>query len=192
MLIDGMGEGAAHFHPLPFAYDAAHPTNIGRFERIDYGVLIPPANTCRLLTANNVEPFDENAWAAEPEPVLDYFLLGFPERLNQPQGERVNFRASMFRVARYAERPEDFPAEAPEIFFYGHVIENPLGSVRGCSGGPIVALSHPNAEGTTTYHLVALQSTAIGRDIKGMLMAPLGQLVRECRAGVEDDEEPCV
>jgi len=192
MLIDSMGEGAAHFHPLPFAYYAAHPMNIGRFERIDYGVLIPPDNTCRLLTANNVKPFDEKAWDAEPERVLDYLLLGFPGQLNQLQGDRVNFRASMFRVARYAERPEDFPVEDPAVFFYGRVFENPLGNLKGCSGGPIVALSQPNAEGRSTYHLIALQSTAIGCDIKGMLMPPLGQLVRECHAGmydIEDEEE---
>jgi hypothetical protein len=192
-LIDSMGEGAAHLHPLPFAYDAAHPMNIGRLERIDYGVLIPPENTCQLLARNNIEPFDESAWEAEPARVLDYFLLGFPEDLNRLQGERVNFRASMFRVAKYDERPEDFPEEDPAIYWYGRVFENPLGSVRGCSGGPIVALSHPNDQGVSTYHLIALQSTAMGRDIKGMLMQPLGQLVRACQAGTfnnQDDEEP--
>lgn len=63
--------------------------------------------------------FDEHAWDAEPAIVLDYFLLGFPEDLNQLRGNLVNFRASMFRVARYAERPDDFPEEDPAIYFYG-------------------------------------------------------------------------
>jgi hypothetical protein len=188
-LIDSMGEGATHFHPVPFDYDAASPMNIGRFENIDYGVLFPPDNTRRLLMANNVEPFDENSWDAAPQLLADYFLLGFPVTLNQLQGNRVNFRASMFRIARYAERPDEFPLEDPAIFFYGRVVENPLDNVKGCSGGPIVGLSPPNAQGTSTYHLLALQSTAIGRDIKGMLMAPLGQLVREVLAGIHSKAE---
>ena len=189
MLIDSMGEGAAHLHPVPFAYDASQPMNIGRFERIDYGVMIPPENTVHLLAANNIEAFDERAWDAEPARVLDYFLLGFPEDLNQLRGDRVNFRASMFRVEGYAQRPEDFPEEDPAVYFYGRVIENPVGNVRGCSGGPIVALSAPDNQGRSTYHLVALQSTAMGRDIKGMLMQPLGQLVRDCQRGVYDKQD---
>ena len=143
MLIDSLGEGAEHLHPVPFAYDAAYPINIGRFERIDYGVMVLPENTCRLLEANNISAFDEHAWDAEPAIVLDYFLLGFPEDLNQLRGNLVNFRASMFRVARYAERPDDFPEEDPAIYFYGRVIENPVGNVRGCSGGPIVLATLP-------------------------------------------------
>jgi hypothetical protein len=85
----------------------------------------------------------------------------------------------MFRVARYTERPEDFPETDPPIYFYGHVIEHALDSLKGCSGGPIVSLSHPDCEGRARYHLVAMQVTTMGSDIKGMLMPPLGELVRD-------------
>jgi hypothetical protein len=183
LLIDFMGEGATHQQPVPFAYDDAHPMHIGVNESIDYGVLIPPENTCRLLSANNIEPFDEDAWDAETGEVQDYFLLGFPAVLNALQGNRVALRASMFRVARYAERPEDFPETYPPIYFYGHVIEHPLDNLKGCSGGPIVSLSHPDREGKARYHLVAMQVTTIGSDIKGMLMPPLGELVRDFLRG---------
>ena len=177
-LIDSMGEGAAYNHPVPFAYDEAYPMHIGRNEDIDYGVLIPPENTCQLLSANNIVPFDEDAWDAEPDCVQNYFLLGFPAELNRLQGNRVNIRASMFRVARYAERPEDFPETDAALYFYGRVIEQPLDNLKGCSGGPIVAMSYPDAEGTAKYHLVAMQVSTMGSDIKGMLMPPLGALVR--------------
>jgi hypothetical protein len=182
LLIDCMGEGAAHQQPVPFAYDVAHPMHIGVNESIDYGVMIPPENTCRLLSAN-IEPFNEDAWDAEPREVQNYFLLGFPAVLNALQGNLVTLRASMFRVARYAGRPEDFPEADPPIYFYGRVIEHPLESLKGCSGGPIVSLSYPDREGKARYHLVAMQVTTMGSDIKGMLMPPLGELVRDCLRG---------
>jgi len=132
-----------------------------------------------LLAANNILPFDEDSWDAEPGEIKDYFLLGFPAQLNVLKGNRFPLRASMFRVSRYAERPEDFPEDDPSIYFYGHAIEHPLDNLRGCSGGPIVSLSPADGEGTARYHLVAMQVTTMGRDIKGMLMPPLGQLVRD-------------
>jgi hypothetical protein len=183
LLVDSMGEGASYYQPIPFAYDDAHPMSIGITEEIDYGVLLPSENTCQLLSANGIVPLDEQAWDAEPSEVKDYFLLGFPEQLNAYQGNLVTVRASMFRLERHAERPEDFPEADPAIYFYGRVIENPLNNVRGCSGGPIVALTRPDREGTALYNLVALRSTAIGRDIKGMLMPPLGELVRDFLRG---------
>jgi hypothetical protein len=178
-LIDYMGEDAPHQHPVPFPYEDALPMHIGARDNIDYGVLFPPQNTCHLLSANNVVPFDEDAWDAEPSEVQDYFLLGFPAELNALHGNLVNVHASMFRLTRYAERPEDFPAAPEELYFYGRVVEQPLNNLKGCSGGPIIALSLPDAGGTATYHLVALQSTSMGDDIKGMLMPPLGRLIRD-------------
>jgi hypothetical protein len=178
-LVDFMGEGATYQHPLPFDYDGASPMHIGVRENIDYGVLVPQINTCQLLSANSVEPFDERMWDTEPAAAQNYFLLGFPAELNQLKGNEVSINASMFRLTRYAQRPEDFPDEDPPIYFYGRVIEQPLDSLKGCSGGPIVALSPPNAGGQSTYHLVAMQVTTMGSDIKGMLMPPLGGLVRE-------------
>jgi hypothetical protein len=135
LLIDSMGEGAAYYQPIPFAYDDAHPMPIGVTENIDYGVLLPRENTCQLLSANGIVPLDEQAWDAEPSEVKDYYLLGFPEQLNAYQGN------------------------------------------------PIVALTPPNSEGTALYNLVASQRPAIGRDIKGMLMPPLGELLRDLLKG---------
>ena len=178
LLLDCMGEGATHKDPQPFPYDDTFPMHIGVTKEIDYGVLIPGQNTCNLLIANNIEPFDEAAWDEEPAEVESYFLLGFPEELNALQGDVVNVRASMFRLTRYAERPEDWPEREGSIYFYGRVVEHPLNSLRGCSGGPIIALS-PNKQGKARYHLVAMQVATMGRDIEGMLMQPLGQLIRD-------------
>jgi hypothetical protein len=179
-LIDCMGEGAEHVEPVPLSYDDASPLPLGIREHIDYGVLFPPDNACHLLAANNLVPFDEDAWNEEPGEARDYFLLGFPDQLNAYRGNLINVRASMMRLRRYAERPEDFPEEDPPgMFFYGRAIEQPLNSLRGFSGGPIVSMSHPDQDGTAHYYLVALQSTSMGDDVKGMLMRPLGELVRE-------------
>jgi hypothetical protein len=124
-------------------------------------------------------PFDEDAWDAEPDRVNGLLPVRFPAELNQLQDNRVNIRASMFRVTRYAERPEDFPEAEPDIYFYGRVIEQPLDNLRGWSGGPILALGHPDAEGEATYHLVAMQVSTLGNYIKGMLMQTVGEQIEE-------------
>jgi hypothetical protein len=179
LLFDCMGENAVWAHPVPFAYDSAYPMNIGVKEDVDYGVLFPPLNTCRLLQANKVVPFDESSWDAEPVQVQDYFLLGFPAELNVYNGNLVNVKASMFRLTRYAERPEEFPETDEQLYFYGRVIEHPLDSLKGVSGGPIVALTPADELGSARYYLVAMQSTRMGSDIKGMLMPPLGAFIRD-------------
>lgn len=179
LLFDCMGEDAVWAHPVPFPYDAAYPMNIGVNENIDYGVLFPPQNTCHLLQANNVVPFDETYWDAEPAEVEDYFMLGFPAELNVYKGNLVNVKASMFRLTKHAERPEGFPETDEPFYFYGHVIEHPLNSLKGVSGGPIIALTPTDEHGTASYYLVAMQSTRIGSDIKGMLMPPLGVFIRD-------------
>lgn len=120
LLFDSMGEGATfHEPPLPLPYDAALPMHIGARDEFDYGVIFPSGNTCRLLAANRIRPFDEEAWDAELGEVEDYFIVGFPAELNQLQGNRVNLNASMLRLSRYQERPEDFPETDTDVFFYG-------------------------------------------------------------------------
>jgi hypothetical protein len=179
LLVDCMGEGARFENQIPLSYDDMNPLNLGKHESIDYGFVVPPLNTCRLLQANNIEPLSERAWAHELPEVKDYYLLGFPGPANIYSGNLINVKASMFRLSRYAERPEDFPDPVAPLFFYGRVIENPLGTVAGCSGGPIVAVSDVDPDGNITYTLEALQSKQMGQDIKGMLMRPLGELIRD-------------
>jgi len=175
LLVDSLGEGAQFGNQIPLPYDDVHPLHLGTDPSIDYGWVVPTVNTCRLLAANRITPFTEVAWANDPPVGCEYYLLGFPGKTNVYRGNWITVNASMFRLRRYAERPDDFPETNVQLFFYGRVIENPLGSVAGCSGGPIVSVVGPDAEGNVTYNLVALQSTQMGQDIKGMLMRPLGQ-----------------
>jgi hypothetical protein len=188
LLIDSLGEGAQHFQPVPINYDDAQPTHIGINESIDYGILVLNVNICRLLAANNIQPFDERAWDAEPAGPQEYFLVGFPAQVNQLQGNRVTFNASMFRLERYAERPDDFPPTDLPLYFYGRAIAHPLDSLCGCSGGPILAFAPPDQEGHSRVHLIAMQVSTLGEHIKGMLMPPLGDLVRDILNGRYGDD----
>ncbi len=190
LLVDSMGEGARFQNQIPLAYDDMTPLNIGTHESVDYGFVIPHLNTCRLLQANKIVPLSESAWGDKLPEVSDHFLLGFPSPANVYAGNRIDVRASMFRVSKYAERPEDFPDPVAPLFFYGRVIENPLRTVAGCSGGPIFAVSAVDADGDITYTFEALQSTEIGQDIKGMLMRPLGELIRDIFDRRDRAEEP--
>jgi len=70
------------------------------------------------------------------------------------------------------------PSEVKDYYLLGFPEQ-----LNAYQGNPIVALTPPNSEGTALYNLVASQRPAIGRDIKGMLMPPLGELLRDLLKG---------
>jgi hypothetical protein len=73
------------------------PLPLGVREHLDYGVLFPPDSACQLLVANDLASFDEDAWNEGPGEARDYFLLGFPDQLNEYRGNLINVRTSTMR-----------------------------------------------------------------------------------------------
>jgi len=183
-LLDCLGVNATHREPVPFDYDAANPTSICHDEAWDYGAMFLSGNTCLLLKANGVTPFDEQWWIGEPDDVDAYFLFGAPAEITTASASGVKLGAAMARVAPLTERPDGFcDTNAP--MFYGELIENPLRNLKGMSGGPILSFKHKCEDGQGHYWLHAMQVSQIrgSKYISGIKMAPLGDFMKEIAAG---------
>lgn len=181
-LLDGLSPRAVHKQAVPFPYDSASPMNIGCTEAHDYGVLILPHNTCALLEANGVVPFDERWWEEEPADVAAFFLLGIPNALTKASTTQVELAATKARLEKLSERPEGF-VETDAPMFYGRLLDNPFPSLRGFSGSPIISVSPPHRSEQARYWLHAMQVSALGDQVSGMLMPPLGRLLAEMADG---------
>jgi hypothetical protein len=145
-LVDSLGTNARfQDHAVPFDYDASEPQNLGRHYTFDYGVLFIDDLTRAQLAANQCVPFTEQFWAASTEPVEDYQLFGLPEELTfETAPNRIKLSPVAMRVQRLEERPEGFPPTEAQMF-YGRLPTNPLRSLRGMSGGPILAFGREEA-----------------------------------------------
>jgi len=176
-LLDSLNPKAQFDGGLPFDYDGAHPLMLGKHYTWDYGILFLADNTRQLLAANRVVPFDERWWASEPDQVASYYLIGIPEELTQTSPTKVTVGVSMARLEKVDTRPEGFPdTEAP--MFYGRLLENPLSSLKGFSGSPI--MSFGVVDGQARYWLHAMQVSALrGKYVSGMVVRPLGELLRQ-------------
>ena len=99
VLLDCLGVNAKHLEPVPFDYDAANPLPICHDKAWDYGAMFLSDNTCMLLKANGVTPFDEQWWIGEPDDVEAYFLLGAPAEITTASVAGVKLGAAMARVS---------------------------------------------------------------------------------------------
>ncbi|MHB8814463.1 MAG: hypothetical protein ACYDAE_14495 [Steroidobacteraceae bacterium] len=151
-----------------------------------------PNNTCRLLAANGITPFDETYWNTEPEPeaIEAYVWLGIPEAITSVSPTQAKIGASMIKLNRLPQKPEDEGfCETDAPMFYGAIIESPLHKFHGMSGGPILSLGRPGA-GTdrVRYWLHAMQvSTVRGRCVSGMQMQPFGRFLKDVSEGKHRD-----
>jgi hypothetical protein len=184
-LIDSLGVNARFRHPVPFDYDGAEPTMLGIHHTWDYGVLFPAYNTCQLLEANGITAFTERSWEPLVEQIEIYRLLGIPSELTvATANDWLNVTMLFPRVERLDERPEGFE-ETNAPMFYGRLPTNPLTSLLGMSGGPILALAH--VDGQARYWLHAMQVSSLGDYISGMLMRPIGKYMQAICAGEHGD-----
>jgi hypothetical protein len=174
--------------PVPFDYDAASPMSICHDEAWDYGVMFPSDNTCMLLRANGVTAFDEQWWIGEPDDVDAYYLCGAPAEITTASAGGVKLGAAIARVAPLTKRPDGF-CETNAPMFYGELLDNPLSSLRGMSGGPILSFKDKCDDGTARYWLHAMQVSQIrgSKYISGIRMAPLGDFMRKVAEGSHRD-----
>jgi hypothetical protein len=182
-LLDSLGAGATHRHPLPFDYDGAEPLMLGLDPSWDYGVLSPADNTRRLLEANGVVALTEKSWDAGLHEIETYRVLGIPEELTEPTSpNNMTVTMTFPRLERVNERPEGF-VETSAQMFYGRLPSDPRFKLKGMSGGPIFAFAH--VDGNVRYWLHAMQVSWLKgtRYISGMLMRPLGEYLREVAEG---------
>jgi len=183
-LLDCLGVNAKYNEPVPFDYDVANPMQICHDEAWDYGAMFLSENTCMLLKANGVTAFDEQWWIGEPDDVDAYFLFGAPAETTAAAADRVKLAAAMARVNLLAERPDGF-RETNAPMFYGELTENPLSTLKGMSGGPILSFKHNTDGAHGRYWLHAMQVSQIrgSKYISGIRMAPLGDFLKEIAEG---------
>lgn len=178
-LLDCLALNARYEEPVPFDYDGAQPRMLCNNPTWDYGIMFPAENTCRLLSANGVVPFDEKWWVEEPQTADAYFLFGVPEESVTASPNHVSLGPVMARLERLDEPPEGFcQTDAP--MFYGALIEYPLSRLRGCSGGPILSFAEiPEGQGRAHYWVHAMQVSALrGKYVSGVRMQPLGHFLK--------------
>jgi hypothetical protein len=187
-ILDTLGVNAKYTEPVPFDYDAADPVRICHDEAWDYGAMFPTDNTCMLLRANGVTPFDEQWWIGEPDDVDAYFVIGAPAETTTASAGGVKLTAAMARVAPLTKRPDGF-CETNAPMFYGELLDNPLSSLKGMSGGPILSFKHNCGDGTGRYWLHAMQVSQISgsKSISGIRMAPLGDFMKKVAEGKHRD-----
>lgn len=183
-LLDCLGVNAKHQEPVPFDYDAANPMPICPDEAWDYGAMFLSDNTCMLLRANGVTPFDEQWWIGEPDHVDAFFLFGAPAEITTASVEGVKLGAVMARVAPLTKRPDGF-CETNAPMFYGELLKNPLSSLKGMSGGPILSFKNDSAGGAGHYWLHAMQVSQVrgSKYISGIRIGPLAEFLKEVAEG---------
>lgn len=179
-LFDSLGPRPRFSLPVPFDYDAAKPRPLCRDPMWDYGALILPNNTLRQLLANDVAAFDEEWWETEPEKVTAYYLLGVPDELTAVRGRDIHIGATMVRIEALDERPDGFE-ETDAPMFYGRLVENPISSLKGFSGGPIISVAPvAGVPGGEQYRLHAMQVSALKGTsyVSAVLMRPFAQFLQ--------------
>jgi hypothetical protein len=141
---------------LPFDYEAEVTAHFDYNKGLDFGVLPIRSIQREAMERNHVTPFNEEMWQ-EPEGRADYYmLLGAPSELAELDDYVAKFGSLIYQVLPLDEKPEAFP-EVEGSMFYGVLRESDVvSSIKGMSGGPILALRW--VDGHLRYWLHAIQS----------------------------------
>ena len=185
-LIDALGLGAKHFHPIPFVYKDANPTCISDEFDFDYGFIEISPYYQQLLLENNVEPLNEDVWKKQPKKVDFYALLGIPAELVKVNSKSIELNPTIFTIEQIHEKPEGF-IDTKIPLFYGRIgLGEDLNSIIGVSGGPIFGFySYENGE--LRYWLTALQSRWLPKShyISACPTFILGEILEELLARID-------
>lgn len=183
-LIDCMGAGAKHIHPIPYDFNKDTACKLCYDPKYDYGVLILNANTISLLKANGVVPLTEQMWESQPDNSEYFKMVGIPCELSDADEKYAHVTTIVHSVRELSERPQCFEkTDAPT--FYGKIeLIEPMTTIVGMSGGPIFSFQ-TNEDGELKYWLHAVQSRWVPseRVIAACLMKPLGTFIKEFMEG---------
>jgi hypothetical protein len=160
-IVTCFGAGAANCLPTIISYDDVPKISIDDGRRgLDFAFLPLRDFYVSGITANGVVPFRPEDWAEPAEgKVVAFGVVGFPEEEKQASDgdERVD---GWVRPVLVWVRPCALPENAPSPDYPLFVAEIPYSipkSPKGLSGGAVIALVE-KADGSTTYHLVGVQS----------------------------------
>jgi hypothetical protein len=187
-LLDSLNSDAKFKEPVPFNYDDATPTMLGLHHTWDYGVLYVNPLLRANLEANGVKAFTEESWDSKIEGIGRYKLLGLPDELTDHFNvNHVQVTPIFPTVERVETRPEGFEETTAEMF-YGRLPTKPIKSLKGMSGGPVLAFAH--VDGRLRYWLKAMQVSSVNEYISAMMMQPLGKYLQEIIEGKHDEPAP--
>lgn len=181
LLIDSMGDGAMHNHPVPFYWGEDVAGRLFPDPDHDFGLVILDDITGRALLANGLVPLTEQVWELQPDKPEHFFMVGVPAELATPASPVTRLAAVLLKVVEAPERPAEL-RQTNAVRWYGHVTLPPegLADIAGMSGGPIFSYKR-GLDGQGKYWLHAIQSAwhKPTRAIAACPTRPLGQLIVE-------------
>jgi len=122
----------------------------------DFGILEVPQLIAKNLMANGITPIDRVNWVRQHELTFDlYTVLGFPTDQEDPKRGRRSMMVQILRVD-----PSEIEGASSDLWFAGRIppeLDHLNLDMDRMSGGPIFGF-RKHADGTCTYHVVALQS----------------------------------
>src|SRR6266487_3461966 len=142
-LMDSMGVGATHFDPIIFTYDLAKPQYMPDSREMDYGIIPLSTYYQRLLSANKVTPISEEFWRLQPNNPESFALIGIPDESIQRNDNTVGIITALNWIEE-CEKPEHLPNTQLPLFYGKITLHSNQSSIRGMSGGPILAFEQVN------------------------------------------------
>lgn len=162
VLADTFAKSAVSNMPIPFDLKGARLIHFDDdSEGLDFGVIPLSQYYVNLLAKNGMVALEEKNWIHQANVQFDgYAMLGFPEEFVSKQVDgygNAMVSPTMFRVVRLDAPPEG-SKQTRYPRFVGQIDDsNPIESVVGMSGGPIIGFTIRETE--TRYWIVALQSS---------------------------------
>lgn len=181
LLIDSMGDGAVHDHPVPFYWGEDVAGRLFSDPDHDFGLVILDDITGRALLANGLVPLTEEVWELQPDKPDHFFMVGVPAELATPAAPVTRLTTVLLKVIEAPERPAGLRQTNAERW-YGYVTlpSEGLADIAGMSGGPIFSYKQ-GPDGQGKYWLHAIQSAwhKPTRAIAACPTRPLGRLIVE-------------
>jgi len=187
-LIDCMGAGARHMHPIPYDFKEDTAFKLCYDPKYDYGILLLEPNTVNLLKANGVVPLTEQMWESQPESPESFKMVGIPDELSKSDKNQALVTSIVHNITELPERPECFEETDAPTFFGEVKLMPPMTTIIGMSGGPIFSFE-TQENGQLKYWLHAVQSRWVPSKgvIAACLMKPLGDFIKEVMDGKHQD-----
>lgn len=194
-LYDYGGIGAVYNEPIPFELTSNNLLVFGDEKTLDYAAIHLRPHYKRLLTANNIEPLNEEVWLRQPQKPEFFNMLGVPLQMVSVEWNddakslinQVNIVTTLLHVEHAPLRPVGL-AKRNSARWYGYVrLTPPIDDISGMSGAPIFAFKHTR-DGELRYWLVGVQSSW-NRGNKAIAVCPAKKLGDFLAEGIKKFKE---